>query len=323
MVGGKSPTRRRGSNFRNRVRPAMNAAVRKARPRAALPTQVAIHHDENRNRTGPLGRAQNGESPDEALDTGTVASGAGIKPSEPGEALHRDARGTPCRRRTAPGPMPMARSAARASTAGAVASGASFKAGAQPRGAPLRGPRRRRRAAPLDMPRRCAGKDAGGAIGREALDAGTGGGASVKPDEPGETLHREPLDTADVPCPSTCRAAAPGPMPVAQSVAMRRAGMARWPEAPGPARNPGGRAALQAIPNPEPQIPDPEIPDFWRLQRKDIQHSGVALLLEFRCIDELVLGRRARSRRDRQILLAVDLERHRRRAEARAGIDLP
>jgi hypothetical protein len=40
--------------------------------------------------------------------------------------------------------------------------------------------------------RRCAGTDAGGAIGREALDAGTvASGASIKP---GEALHREALD---------------------------------------------------------------------------------------------------------------------------------
>jgi hypothetical protein len=98
------------------------------------------------------------------------------------------------------------------------------------------------------------------------------------------------------------------------------AGGATGREALDPVR---GRAALQAIPKPESQIPDPDPPDFWRLQRKDIQYSGVALLLEFRCIDKLVLGRCDRSRRDRQILFAVDLERHRRRAEARAGIDLP
>jgi hypothetical protein len=44
-----------------------------------------------------------------------------------------------------------------------------------------RGTRCRRRAAPLDAPCRCAGTDAGGAFGREALDAGTvASGANVK-----------------------------------------------------------------------------------------------------------------------------------------------
>jgi hypothetical protein len=53
--------------------------------------------------------------------------------------------------------------------AGTVASGASIKAGeALPRDA--RGARCPRRAAPLDMPCRCVGTDAGGAIGRETLD---------------------------------------------------------------------------------------------------------------------------------------------------------
>jgi hypothetical protein len=64
------------------------------------------------------------------------------------------------------------------------------------------------------------GTVAGGAIGREALDAGTvASGASIKPDEPGEALHREALDAGDVPRSSTCRAAAPGPMPVERSAA--------------------------------------------------------------------------------------------------------
>jgi hypothetical protein len=52
------------------------------------------------------------------------------------------------------------------------------------------------------MPRRCARTDAGGAIGREALDAGTvASGAKIKPGEPGEALHREQLDAGDVPPP--------------------------------------------------------------------------------------------------------------------------
>src|SRR6202521_5347142 len=59
------------------------------------------------------------------------------------------------------------------------------------------------------------------------------------------------------------------------------------------------------------------------LQCEDIQHGRVALLLEFRRVDELGLGGSTWPRRDRQILLAVDLEGHRRRAKARADIDLP
>jgi hypothetical protein len=46
---------------------------------------------------------------------------------------------------------------------------------------------------------RCAGTDAGVALGREALDAGTvASGAAVKPGKPGEVFPREPLDAADV-----------------------------------------------------------------------------------------------------------------------------
>jgi hypothetical protein len=39
----------------------------------------------------------------------------------------------------------------------------------------------------------------------------------VNPDSAHHGPRREPLDAADVPRPSTCRAAAPGPMPVARS----------------------------------------------------------------------------------------------------------
>jgi len=48
-------------------------------------------------------------------------------------------------------------------------------------------------------------------LGREALDCRHGG--ERRRDQ------REPLDAGDVPCPSTRRAAAPGPMPVARSAA--------------------------------------------------------------------------------------------------------
>jgi hypothetical protein len=104
--------------------------------------------------------------------------------------------------------------------------------GAQPRRASARC---RRRAAPLDVPCRRAGTNAGGAIDREALDASTvASGAKIKPGEPGKRstasrsmlggvpragikpgeagapLRREPFDAADVPHPLTCAAAAPG-----------------------------------------------------------------------------------------------------------------
>jgi hypothetical protein len=50
---------------------------------------------------------------------------------------------------------------------------------------------------PLDMPCCRAGTDAGGALGREALDAATvASGAGIKP---GEAFPRKPLDAADVP----------------------------------------------------------------------------------------------------------------------------
>src|SRR5262245_54002558 len=54
-----------------------------------------------------------------------------------------------------------------------------------------------------------------------------------------------------------------------------------------------------------------------------VQHRGVALLAQFRRVDEAVSGDRARTGHDRDILLAIDLEGHRRRREARADIDLP
>src|SRR3984893_339043 len=53
------------------------------------------------------------------------------------------------------------------------------------------------------------------------------------------------------------------------------------------------------------------------------KHGRVAHLLELRRVDEPGLGSRARSRCDRHILLAVDLEAHRRRGNARADIELP
>jgi hypothetical protein len=86
-----------------------------------------------------------------ARDAGMVASGAGIKPGGPGEALHRDARCARCRRR----------------------------------------------AAPLDVPCRYGRTVAGGALGREPLDAGTV--ASIKAgDRP-----RGPRCRHAVPCTSS------------------------------------------------------------------------------------------------------------------------
>jgi hypothetical protein len=70
-------------------------------------------------------------------------------------------------------------------------------------------------------PRRAAAlrqdTDAGGAIGREALEAATvASGAKIKP---GEAFPREALDAGAVPRPSTRQAAAPGPLPVGRSAA--------------------------------------------------------------------------------------------------------
>ncbi len=58
-------------------------------------------------------------------------------------------------------------------------------------------------------------------------------------------------------------------------------------------------------------------------QREHVQHRHVALVLELRRVDQMALRIAARPGRDRQILLAVDLERHRRRREGGADIDLP
>jgi hypothetical protein len=67
--------------------------------------------------------------------------------------------------------------------------------------------------------RRCARTVAGGAIGRDALDCRHGGERRQhQGGEPGEALHRAPLDAGGVPRPSTCRDAAPGPMPRGRDV---------------------------------------------------------------------------------------------------------
>jgi hypothetical protein len=72
------------------------------------------------------------------FDAATVASGAKIKPGTRSTAKREALDAVPCRW---PGPMPVARSAARPSTGGTVASGARIKA----------------------APCRCAGTEAGGA----------------------------------------------------------------------------------------------------------------------------------------------------------------
>jgi hypothetical protein len=75
---------------------------------------------------------------------------------------------------------------------------ACFKPG-EPGKTQTRGVRYRRRAP--RAPCRRAGTDAGGAIGREALDCRRGG--ERRQDQAGrggEALHREPLDAVDVPC---------------------------------------------------------------------------------------------------------------------------
>src|SRR5258706_14576330 len=60
-----------------------------------------------------------------------------------------------------------------------------------------------------------------------------------------------------------------------------------------------------------------------RSQPEDIEHQGLALLLEFRRVGELPSRARARPRHDPDVLLAVDLERHRRRRKARTHVYLP
>src|SRR5215470_12495538 len=54
-----------------------------------------------------------------------------------------------------------------------------------------------------------------------------------------------------------------------------------------------------------------------------VEHHGVALLFEFRRIDELGFCRAAWSRRNGDVLLAVDLEGHRWCRKAGADVDLP
>jgi len=79
-----------------------------------------------------------------------VASSASIKPGEPGEAFHREARAARCGRR----------------------------------------------AAPLDVPWRCARTDAGGALATPATAGMVASSASIKPGEPGEALHRDNIPSS-------------------------------------------------------------------------------------------------------------------------------
>ena len=53
------------------------------------------------------------------------------------------------------------------------------------------------------------------------------------------------------------------------------------------------------------------------------QHQRVALIAQLRRIGQPAARHRARTRHDRHVLFAVDLESHRRGGEARADVDLP
>src|SRR5262249_49163845 len=53
------------------------------------------------------------------------------------------------------------------------------------------------------------------------------------------------------------------------------------------------------------------------------QDRRLALVTQLRRVDELGARRHARSRCNREVLLAIDLERHGRRGEARSDVDLP
>src|ERR1700751_5835476 len=60
-----------------------------------------------------------------------------------------------------------------------------------------------------------------------------------------------------------------------------------------------------------------------RSEREDVEHRRVALVLHLGRVDELGARGIARTRRNCEILLAVDREGHGRRREAGAAIDLP
>src|SRR5258707_761502 len=100
------------------------------------------------------------------------------------------------------------------------------------------------------------------------------------------------------------------------SIALTEMNTARYAALPHPNAEPRGRnarAAADCAP----------LPFSFRSQPEDIEHQGLALLLEFRRVGELPSRARARPRHDPDVLLAVDLERHRRRRKARTHVDLP
>src|SRR5712691_11521355 len=69
--------------------------------------------------------------------------------------------------------------------------------------------------------------------------------------------------------------------------------------------------------------PPPDYGSVVSLKRENVEHGGVAHFLEFRRIDEPGLACAAWPRCDRHILLAANLEGHRRCGEAGADIDFP
>src|SRR5262249_42155688 len=92
-------------------------------------------------------------------------------------------------------------------------------------------------------------------------------------------------------------------------------------------RDPGEGASPQARTRREAPSPGPsprkrgEGATLWFSQRKHVQHRRIADVLELRRIDELRPRRRAQARGNGEVLFAVDLEGHRRRAEAGSDID--
>jgi len=80
-----------------------------------------------------------------------------------------------------------------------------------------------------------------------------------------------------------------------------------------------GRGSTGAVPHAR-ITPPSSLP---LLQPEHVKHGGVALLAEFRRVGQGALAQRARAGGNRDILLAVELERHGRCREAGADIDLP
>jgi hypothetical protein len=128
---------------------------------------------------------------------------------------------------------------------------------------------------------RCARTDAGGAIGREALDCRRGG-------------ERQHQGRRSVAMPSTRRAAAPGPMPVARSAA-RPLMPARWRAAPAssPARRstakrepldaggvPRPSTCPAAAPGPMPVVRSDDSGTSWRLVLHEVERLRATEFLE-------------------------------------------